>query len=68
MARSEFREPLLNGIGVTKACQLADIFSETLTQIEAIVPSGRERSLVVTKLQEAAFFAQRGMALDPVNQ
>ena len=47
---------------------LADILSESLTRIETLVPPGRERALVVTKLQEVACFAQRGIALDPLNQ
>ena len=38
-------------------------FSELLNRVEALVPAGRERSLVVTKLQEAFDWAFRGMVV-----
>lgn len=66
--RPEFSVHLLNETGICKAAALADIFSEALDKIEAILPPGRERALVITKLQEAAFFAKRGIAIDPSNQ
>jgi len=66
--RTEFAVHSLNDQGLAKAGDLADIFSDALDKIEAFVPAGRERSLVVTKLQEAAFFAKRAIALDPANQ
>jgi len=68
MIRQEFNVHLLNAYGIAMAQQLAEIFSHALQDIEAIVPAGRERALVVTKLQEAAFFAKRGMALQPEMQ
>ncbi len=46
---------------------MSEIFSDALTRIESLVPAGRERALVVTKLQEACYFAKRGIALDPTN-
>lgn len=66
--RSEFQVHMLNGTGIERATALGEAFSELLTKVEAIVPASRERSLVVTKLQEAAFWAKRGMAVDPANQ
>lgn len=66
--RDEFQSHILNLDGLAKAKALGAIFSEALTSIEAIVPAGRERALVVTNLQYAAFFASRGMALQPANQ
>ncbi len=33
-----------------------------------VLPPGRERALVVTKLQEAAFWAKRAVAIVPTNQ
>ncbi len=66
--RPEFSVHLLNDAGLTKASALATIFAEALSRIEEVVPVGRERALVITKLQEACFFAKRGMALDPANQ
>jgi len=47
---------------------VARIFIVALDDVETLIPPGRERSLVVTKLQEASFFAERAIALDPSNQ
>jgi hypothetical protein len=66
--RAEFQVHLLNDQGLAKATELGEIFSEALSKIESLVPAGRERALVVTKLQEASFFAKRGIAVDPSNQ
>jgi hypothetical protein len=66
--RTEFQVHLLNEQGLAKAKALGEIFTEALNKIEALVPAGRERALVLTKLQEAAFFAKRGIAVDPANQ
>lgn len=66
--RTEFQVHILNEAGVVKATALGEIFSTALDQIEALVPAGRERALVVTKLQEASFFAKRGIAVNPDNQ
>jgi hypothetical protein len=64
-ARSEFSVHLLNDTGIGKAAEIADAFSDLLDKLETIIPAGRERSLVVTKLQEAAFWAKRGMSVNP---
>lgn len=66
--RQEFQVHLLNETGISKAAQLGCIFSEALEKIEAIVPAGRERALIITKLQEASFFAKRAIATIPENQ
>lgn len=66
--RSEFQVHLLNDAGIAKANALAEVFSATLDTIEKLVPAGRERSLVITKLQEASYWAKRGIAIDPANQ
>ena len=66
--RDEFKVHLLNEQGLKLASDLGDVFSKALTEIEALLPAGRERALVITKLQEASFFAKRGIALDPKNQ
>ena len=66
--RPEFSVYLLNDNGIEKALALGEVFSEALLKIEALVPAGRERALVITKLQEASFFAKRGIAVDPANQ
>ncbi len=66
--RDEFKVHRLNADGMAKAQMLGDIFSEALEKIEAIIPPGRERALVVTKLQEASFFAKRAVAAHPLCQ
>jgi hypothetical protein len=63
----EFKVHLLNEAGLAKAKQLEDAFTTLLASIEQIVPVSRERSLVVTKLQEASFWAKRGIAVLPEN-
>jgi len=66
--RDEFKVHVLNDEGCAKTKVLDHIFSETLDAIERMIPAGRERALVVTKMQEASFFARRAIALDPQNQ
>lgn len=68
LMRKEFQVHILNEQGIAKATELGEIFSEALSKIEAIVPPGRDLSLVVTRLQEASFFAKRGIAVDAGNQ
>lgn len=68
MIRHHFQVHMLNSVGIAKAKQLAELFSTLLDDIEKIVPAGREMSLVITKLQEASFFAKRGIATDTANQ
>lgn len=70
--RPEFQVHILNDQGLEKAGQVAEIFSTALTALEAIglthTACPRERALVITKLQEAGFFAKRAVALVPENQ
>jgi hypothetical protein len=66
--RQEFQVHLLNDTGLAKATELGSIFTRALDEIEKLVPVGRERALVVTKLQEASYFAKRGIAVDLANQ
>lgn len=63
--RSEFQVHMLNEEGVKQASAIAEVFSATLDTLDKLIPAGRERSLVVTKLQEAAFWAKRGIAINP---
>lgn len=65
--REEFKVQLLNDEGLAKASDVGFIFSKALDAIEQLISPGRERALVVTKLQEACFFAKRAIALDPAN-
>jgi len=66
--RREFLHTTLNDLGKSRSVELRQIFSDCLDQIERIVPTCRELAIVRTKLEEAGFFAQKGMAGDPENQ
>lgn len=65
---NEFKVHRLNVQGLVKADRLANAFATCLAEVEGLVPAGHELSLVVTKMQEACFFAKRGIALDRENQ
>jgi len=67
MSRDEFSVHRLNEEGLKQAGRLADAFSTLLDQVEAGLPP-HERALVITRLQEACFFAKRGVALNPAYQ
>jgi hypothetical protein len=58
----------LNEAGLKKAETIGKIFDHALTELNAICPAGRELSIVRTKLEEAAFFAKKAMALLTENQ
>lgn len=57
----------LNAEGIQKATDIADTFDEMLSALLTVCPPGREFSIVVTKLEEACFFAKKSMAQDPSN-
>jgi len=63
-----FKVHKLNAVGLQKAGELADAFSQLLSKLEEICPEGREFSLVKTKLEEASFFAKKSMAMNPEHQ
>lgn len=52
----------LNESGLQKAEFLAYRFDQLFAEIARICPAGRELSIVRTKLEEACFFAKKGMA------
>lgn len=52
---------------MAKAEEIAQAFSDLLTKLDALCPTCRERSLAVTTLQEAAFWAKRAVAVMPGN-
>lgn len=66
--RQEFQTHLLNERGLTAVGDVGQVFSDMLYKIEALIPPGRERAIVVTKLQEACFFAKRAVADITENQ
>lgn len=63
----EFQVHMLNSNGKSKATSIANVFNYCLTALESYCPSGREMSIVRTKLEEASFFAKKAMANDPSN-
>ena len=65
--RPEFAFLVLEDDALEGARQIGEALSAALDAIVNLVPAGRERALVVVKLQEAAFFAKRGLALSMVN-
>lgn len=67
--RPEFDVHILNPNGIKAARNIAEAFSQCLERIDALLPgNSREKSIVVMKLQEACFFAKKGIAVRPDNQ
>lgn len=64
----EFAVHILNESGIEKAKVLACKFDELLCSLIALCPSGREFSIVKTKLEEACFFAKKSIANAAENQ
>lgn len=60
--RDQFAVHMLTEDGKTKAAAIANAFDQCLAALEALVPDGRELAIVRTKLEEACFFAKKGMA------
>ena len=58
----QFTVHKLNDGGLEKAQAIAEAFDLLLEKLKKEVPEGRELSLVKTKLEEACFFAKKGMA------
>jgi hypothetical protein len=63
-----FRAHKLNSQGLELARLIGEDFARLLRSISEAIPLGRELSLVKTKLEEACFFAKKGMANLPENQ
>lgn len=66
-----FKVHMLNDQGKAKAKAIAEAFDELLTKLQAPELLGsmktRAGALVVTKLEEACFFAKKDMANSPEN-
>lgn len=45
--------------------QLSHVFAVLMQNIDELVPAGREKSLVFTKLEEAKMWASAGVARNP---
>lgn len=57
-----FRHVALSTGGTNATDKVGAIFSDALTRLETVIPPCREHSIVVTKLEEACFFAKRAIA------
>ena len=71
MIRPEFDVHILSEGGKVKAREIAATFSGLLTALEhpdLCGKDGRDMAIVRTKLEEACFFAKRGMAAQKANQ
>jgi hypothetical protein len=58
---------MLNDRGKALAVLIAEAFDDCLGALEAVCPSGREFSIVRTRLEEACFFAKKAIATQPQN-
>lgn len=65
----EFATHMLNDDGIYKAKHIQEIFDVCLNSLTPLCSgSGRELSIVKTKLEEASFFAKKAMAKLERNQ
>lgn len=51
--------------GVERHKRLSEAAAEILKTIEEVVPDGREKSLAITKIEEAKMWASAGVARNP---
>ena len=51
--------------GVERHKQLSEAAASILKTIEEVVPDGREKSLAITKIEEAKMWASAGVARNP---
>lgn len=63
-----FQVHMLNEVGKARAQEIAQGFDSLLKSLEQLVPEGRAKSILITKLEEAAFFAKKAMAELTENQ
>jgi len=59
-----FEVHMLTEGGKVKAARIAAAFDGLLTLLQELGVTGREYSIMRTKLEEACFFAKKGMAKD----
>lgn len=68
MIHNLFKPHNLNPAGAAKVSGMREEFSKLSAWVEENVPNGRERSIVMTHLQDASMHAVRGIAEFPENQ
>jgi hypothetical protein len=59
----EFTSHQLNDLGLARCQNISVAFDTLLKVIEAAVPESRQLSIVITKLEEACFYARKGVSL-----
>jgi hypothetical protein len=59
-----FEVHLLNEDGIAKAKKIQDLFVEFAAELELLTGDrSREKSIMLTKLEESSFYAKRAMAM-----
>ena len=73
--KSLFAPIIVNGVGSEKIEKIRPLFENLLSEITKLcdtdctrMPNARELAIVGNKLQQAAFYAVRAVALAPENQ
>lgn len=61
--RSEFQSHDVTPEGLVKIDKSRECCSQLLSELEVLGVTGRELSIVITKLQELSMFAVRGLAV-----
>lgn len=65
---NEFKFIALNEIGITKCNEIEAIFNDAFYKLERVFSgTSRETSLVLTKLQEASYFAKKHVSIQKEN-
>lgn len=58
---------ILNEQGKNEVKKFKSTISAAITEIDSLLPQGREKSIFITKLEEAMFFGTRSIASKPEN-
>jgi hypothetical protein len=54
--------------GVARHTELSEAFASLAVLVDDVCPDGREKSLVLTKLEEGKFWASAAVARDPATR
>lgn len=65
--QKNFHSHKLSDQGYRKLIKVAYAFEKALENLLKEVPEGRERRKMISKLEEACFWAKRGVAVDESN-
>ena len=65
---TEFKVHLMNDKGIVKMKEMAEHYNYLMHNIDGLIPDGRYKAIVKTKLEEACFFSKKGIASDESNQ